>query len=326
MGGETEQAVRADAVRPASRAGTEASARAAAGGGAGEAARRANAGPHAASLAGLQSVVARRGCADCEAVRRTMGGAAPAQRTARPGGLPDGLRAGLESLSGRDLSGVRVHLNSPRPAQLNAHAYAQGADIHVAPGQERHLPHEGWHAVQQLQSRVRPTMSLGGTPVNDDAGLEREAEVMGARALAAGGAAQLHTAGDGAPAGGTGGGGVAQRCARCGGAHGPGAAAALPDAVRREAGRLSRGPGPAQSARALDRAFSRLLREAGGGGAPPVQRAACGNDATEWYTGTRAAAAGRLAGATGMDISDDLAHVLCLERLRGQNVRLSSAR
>ncbi len=79
---------------------------------------------------------------------------------------------------------VKVHYNSSQPAQLNALAYAQGADIHVAPGQEQHLPHEAWHVVQQAQGRVRPTMQMrGSVPVNDDAGLEREADVMGAKAL-----------------------------------------------------------------------------------------------------------------------------------------------
>jgi hypothetical protein len=29
---------------------------------------------------------------------------------------------------------MKVHFNSAKPAQLNAHAYAQGSDIHVAPG------------------------------------------------------------------------------------------------------------------------------------------------------------------------------------------------
>jgi hypothetical protein len=47
------------------------------------------------------------------------------------------------------------------------------------------LPHEAWHLVQQAQGRVRPTMQMkGGVPVNDDAALEREADVMGERALA----------------------------------------------------------------------------------------------------------------------------------------------
>jgi hypothetical protein len=46
-------------------------------------AQRANAGPHASSLAGLRSVVAQRECGDCEHVRLAMGGAEPVQRAAR---------------------------------------------------------------------------------------------------------------------------------------------------------------------------------------------------------------------------------------------------
>jgi hypothetical protein len=97
--------------------------------------------------------------------------------------MPGPLKAGLESLSGMDLSGVRVHCNSSKPAQVDALAYTQGQDIHVSPGQEKHLAHEGWHAVQQMQGRVMPTMQAKGVSINDDAGLEREADVMGARAL-----------------------------------------------------------------------------------------------------------------------------------------------
>ena len=100
-------------------------------------------------------------------------------------GLPDQLKSAIESLSGMSLDDVNVHYNSARPAQLNALAYARGSDIHVAPGQEQHLPHEAWHVVQQAQGRVQPTMQLqDGVPVNDDDGLEQEATVMGAKALA----------------------------------------------------------------------------------------------------------------------------------------------
>ena len=99
-------------------------------------------------------------------------------------GLPDKLKSGIESLSGISMDHVNVHYNSPQPAQLNALAYAQGSDIHVAPGQEQHLPHEAWHLVQQAQGRVRPTMQMkDGVPVNDDEGLEHEADVMGNKAL-----------------------------------------------------------------------------------------------------------------------------------------------
>jgi hypothetical protein len=99
-------------------------------------------------------------------------------------GLPDQLKSGIESLSGLSMDHVRVHYNSSQPAQLNALAYAQGSDIHLAPGQERQLPHEAWHVVQQAQGRVRPTLQLkDGVQVNDDAGLDREADVMGTKAL-----------------------------------------------------------------------------------------------------------------------------------------------
>ncbi len=136
---------------------------------------RANDGSHVRQLQVLRGAL--NPGPETPAQRQTA--APPANRT----GLPDGLKVGLEQLSGTDLSGLRVHYNSAKPAQLNAHAYTQGRDIHVAPGQERHVPHEGWHAVQQMQGRVRPTMELQGTAINDDVGLEREADVMGTRAL-----------------------------------------------------------------------------------------------------------------------------------------------
>jgi hypothetical protein len=95
-------------------------------------------------------------------------------------GLPDNLKSGIETLSGFSMDNTRVHYNSSKPAQLNAFAYAQGTDIHVAPGQEKHLPHEAWHVVQQAQGKVKPTMQMkSGVAVNDDASLETEADVMG---------------------------------------------------------------------------------------------------------------------------------------------------
>ena len=119
---------------------------------------------------------------------------APAQRLPNPKqpshnntGLPDYLKTNMESMSGISLADVKVHFNSSKPAQLHAHAYAQGTDIHVAPGQEKHLPHEAWHVVQQKQGRVQATTQLRQTttplqneiPINDDAILEKEADVMG---------------------------------------------------------------------------------------------------------------------------------------------------
>lgn len=97
-------------------------------------------------------------------------------------GLPDNLKAGVESLSGVSLDNVKVHYNSPKPTQLNALAYAQGTDIHVAPGQQKHLPHEAWHIAQQSQGRVTPTTQVKGVAINDNSNLEHEADVMGAKA------------------------------------------------------------------------------------------------------------------------------------------------
>jgi len=103
-------------------------------------------------------------------------GANPSNRT----GLPDNLKSGIENLSGYSMDDVRVHYNSSKPEQLQALAYTNGTDIHVAPRQERDLPHEAWHVVQQKQGRVKQTIHLGnGISVNDDRGLEQEADVMG---------------------------------------------------------------------------------------------------------------------------------------------------
>jgi hypothetical protein len=101
-------------------------------------------------------------------------------------GLPDNLKAGVENLSGYSLDDVRVHYNSPKPAQLQALAYTQGTEIHVAPGQEKHLPHEAWHVVQQMQGRVKPTIQAQGVAMNDDRVLEREADRMGNKAITSG--------------------------------------------------------------------------------------------------------------------------------------------
>lgn len=106
------------------------------------------------------------------------------QRKENNTGLPDNLKSGIENLSGHSMDDVKVHYNSDKPAKLNALAYAQGSDIHLASGQEKHLPHEAWHVVQQKQGRVKPTLQMKGkVNVNDDKGLESEADVMGAKAF-----------------------------------------------------------------------------------------------------------------------------------------------
>ena len=110
--------------------------------------------------------------------------AAQREEAPRPNntGMPDNLKSGIESLSGFSMDDVRVHYNSNKPATVQALAYTQGTDIHVAPGQEKHLPHEAWHVAQQMAGRVSPTTNINGKPVNDNAGLEHEADVMGGKA------------------------------------------------------------------------------------------------------------------------------------------------
>ncbi len=107
----------------------------------------------------------------------------PVQKQANRTGLPEDLKAGVENLSGLAMDDVRVHYNSDQPAQLEAHAYTQGKNIHLGPGQEKHLPHEAWHVVQQKEGRVRPTNSpQARVRINAETGLEKEADRNGIEA------------------------------------------------------------------------------------------------------------------------------------------------
>lgn len=99
-------------------------------------------------------------------------------------GLPDNLKNNIEKLSGISMDDVNVHYNSDKPAQLQALAYTQGTDIHVKQGQEKQIPHEAWHVVQQKQGRVRPALQItGGVNVNNDPGFEKEADMMGSKVM-----------------------------------------------------------------------------------------------------------------------------------------------
>lgn len=100
----------------------------------------------------------------------------------RSAALPDQLRQRIEKMSGLSLEDITVFYGSNKPEQLGAHAFAQGNQIHLAPDQEQHLPHEAWHIVQQRQGRVQSTSQVGDTPVNEQAQLEQEATTMGSLA------------------------------------------------------------------------------------------------------------------------------------------------
>jgi hypothetical protein len=107
------------------------------------------------------------------------------QKTEKDAGLPDKLKSGIESLSGYSMDDVKAHDNYDKPAQPNAYAYAKGIDVHLALGQEKYLTHEAWHVVQQKQGSVLPTVQMMKSTVNinDDAGLDKEADEMGTKAF-----------------------------------------------------------------------------------------------------------------------------------------------
>lgn len=133
---------------------------------------------------GTSRVAQLQGLSD---TRNTTAPSGLIQKKENKTGIPDGLKAGMESVSGISLNDVSVHRNSDKPAQLQAHAYAQGTDVHLAPGQEKHLPHELGHVVQQKQGIVKATVQLKGqVAVNDSEQLEKEADTLGAKAQSLG--------------------------------------------------------------------------------------------------------------------------------------------
>ncbi|HAS46654.1 MAG TPA: hypothetical protein DCS93_39590 [Microscillaceae bacterium] len=129
----------------------------------------------------------------------------PLQRKRGESNLPAQIRTNMESMGGVDLSDVKVHYNSSKPAEMDAQmnaqmpagvvqnkktpiqqkteAFAQGSDVHLAPGMDKHLAHEAWHVVQQKQGRVQPTSTNGGVAINDSPALEQEADNMGDKAM-----------------------------------------------------------------------------------------------------------------------------------------------
>ena len=98
--------------------------------------------------------------------------------------LPGDLKENIETLSGINMDDVKVHFNSSKPAQLDALAYAQGMNTHIGSEEGKHLPSEAWHVAQQKEGRIQPTTQLNSTiNVNDDKGLEQEADIMGEKAI-----------------------------------------------------------------------------------------------------------------------------------------------
>ncbi|MGK0365575.1 MAG: hypothetical protein ACI85O_002641 [Saprospiraceae bacterium] len=105
-------------------------------------------------------------------------------------GMPNDVLGKMENSFQSDFSNVNFHTSSQSATDVGALAYAQGNDVHFAPGQfkpntqsgQELIGHELAHVVQQRQGRVQPTAQAKGIAVNDDKGLEAEADDMGKRA------------------------------------------------------------------------------------------------------------------------------------------------
>lgn len=90
-------------------------------------------------------------------------------------GIPDDLKARLEHEFGFDLSKVRVHYNSDKPAKYGALAYAQNLDIYISPGNEECLEHELRHVIQQMSGEAKANEIINGQPMDSHQGREDEA-------------------------------------------------------------------------------------------------------------------------------------------------------
>jgi hypothetical protein len=98
------------------------------------------------------------------------------QKKVNKTGIPDRLKAAVEHFSGFSLDAVRVHYNSEKPALVEAYAYTEGLDIHIAPGQEKHLAHELQHVVQQMKGEAKATEKVNGQQVDSRKSKEQEAD------------------------------------------------------------------------------------------------------------------------------------------------------
>ncbi|MGG1157711.1 DUF4157 domain-containing protein [Brevibacillus formosus] len=106
--------------------------------------------------------------------------------------LPDSVQAKMEKAFHTDFSDVQIHPESSVASQIGAIAFAQGNDIHFAPGTyqpetqsgRQLLGHELTHVVQQRQGRVKTNVPDASLPINDDPALEAEADRYGSLAAA----------------------------------------------------------------------------------------------------------------------------------------------
>jgi hypothetical protein len=102
--------------------------------------------------------------------------------------LPEEVQGKMENSFGQDFSAVKFHKDSTSAVDLNARAYAEGENIHFAPGEynpstkvgQELIGHELTHVVQQRQKKVGKGEVHGkGIEINQDSTLEKEADEMG---------------------------------------------------------------------------------------------------------------------------------------------------
>jgi hypothetical protein len=132
---------------------------------------------------------------------------APVAPTGGGSPMPAPLQKKMESSFQSDFSSVRVHQGN-QASGLGAQAYAQGDDLHFAPGKyqpetqsgQALVGHELAHVVQQRQGRVTAPVQAKGAPVVADHGLEDEADRAG-QAAARGEPARVSSLGGGSASG-----------------------------------------------------------------------------------------------------------------------------
>jgi hypothetical protein len=104
--------------------------------------------------------------------------------------LPAQLKENMESSLGGDFSNTEIYANSTKATKMGALAYAQGNEIHFAPGKydpesqggKELIGHELTHIIQQKKGIVQKTKNDNGMQVNNEFKLEKEADDLGKKA------------------------------------------------------------------------------------------------------------------------------------------------
>ncbi len=138
--------------------------------------------------------IQRKSAPDEEEVQRKPSATGPAgppdvsQAIRRPGGgepLDPDVRRGMESSTGRDFSGVRVHGDGEAQSAaraLNARAFTHGRDVWLGPGEsardQRLMAHEAAHVAQQGGAPAGRAPASAPTPVTQRLANEEDETVQ----------------------------------------------------------------------------------------------------------------------------------------------------